>query len=82
MVRPRGLRSASRPNVDQQYWLIELHCQDSGPVMYYTSPGHWHNCADLATKFHDGLAAKIEADTLRYNESPHEIKVNQHSWGP
>lgn len=67
--------------MERVYYLIELHCQGNGPVLYYTAPGHWQNCPDLATKFHDGLAAKIEAGMLRVTSSPHEVKVVQHLWG-
>lgn len=63
----------------QTYWLIEVR-PGSGNTLYYTSPNHWVNCVDLATKFHDGLAAKIEAEKLRQTYKVHDIVINDHAW--
>lgn len=63
----------------RSYWLIELHVKGA-PASYYTAPHHWHSCADLATKFHDPIAAKLEASAIRHPDSPHELKIVDHLW--
>lgn len=63
----------------QSYWLIESR-PSNGSTLYYTAPNHWVNCVDLATKFHDGLAAKIEADKLRETYKNSDIVIADHAW--
>lgn len=62
------------------YWLVEL-VVDGSPPTYYTAPGHWHGCADLATKFHTRAAARAEAKHLQVPRA-HRVVAREHLWCP
>jgi hypothetical protein len=62
------------------YWLIEMHTEPASYTHYYTCPGTWHNCVNLATKYHTKEAAEAEAQFLSRVASPHKIVAVDHMW--